>query len=217
MPYTTLVAGTTILSSWANASVRDQSVTPFASESARTSAISSPVTGMISYTTDCLTTWHYNGTAWAIPNTLYARKTADQTVTNSTTLVNDTHLVLPVAANRTYEIRATMIFDDGAGVGRFKAGWSGPAGATLDWVPDGTIETNTGNPADVIYRIYKQIGDTQGIGGVGGTPYSILLISGLLITSATAGNLQFRWAQFQADGTGTILRAGSWLIGQVVG
>jgi len=49
MPYTTSVAGTTITASWANANVRDQVVTPFASTSALASAITAPVVGMTEY------------------------------------------------------------------------------------------------------------------------------------------------------------------------
>lgn len=52
MPYTTVVAGTTITATWANANVRDQGVTPFASAAARTSAITTPVAGMVTVLTD---------------------------------------------------------------------------------------------------------------------------------------------------------------------
>ena len=48
MAYTTLVSGTNITSSWANASVRDQVVSPFVTSAARTAAITSPVAGMVS-------------------------------------------------------------------------------------------------------------------------------------------------------------------------
>ena len=64
MPYTTNTAGTTITSSWGNANVRDQVVTPFASASARDAAITVPVNGMIAYTTDTGSLWIYNGTVW---------------------------------------------------------------------------------------------------------------------------------------------------------
>lgn len=46
MPYTTLVPGTVITASWANANVRDQVLTPFASAATRDATITSPVTGM---------------------------------------------------------------------------------------------------------------------------------------------------------------------------
>jgi hypothetical protein len=64
VPYTTNVPGTTITASWGNTNVRDQVVTPFASASARTSAITSPVEGMLSYRSDEKVFEGYNGTAW---------------------------------------------------------------------------------------------------------------------------------------------------------
>lgn len=64
MPYTTLVAGTTITASWANASVRDQVVTPFASAAARDSAISSPIEGMLAYLSDTNPLTFYDGSSW---------------------------------------------------------------------------------------------------------------------------------------------------------
>lgn len=64
MPYTTVVAGTVITASWGNASVRDQVVTPFASDAARTSAVTAPVHGMVSTLTDTDVVDIYNGSAW---------------------------------------------------------------------------------------------------------------------------------------------------------
>lgn len=64
MPYTTLVAGNVITASWANASVRDQVVTPFASASARDSAITVPVEGMLSFLADSDSFVWYDGSAW---------------------------------------------------------------------------------------------------------------------------------------------------------
>lgn len=48
MPYTTINSGDYIESSWANANVRDQVVTPFATSATRASTITSPVKGMVS-------------------------------------------------------------------------------------------------------------------------------------------------------------------------
>lgn len=64
MPYTTVVAGTTVTSSWANTNVRDQVITPFTNAAARTSAIGTPVQGMVSYLSDVKRFEYYNGTAW---------------------------------------------------------------------------------------------------------------------------------------------------------
>lgn len=64
IPYTTVVPGTTITASWGNANVRDQVVTPFASASARTSAITSPVEGMFSYRSDDKVAEMYDGSTY---------------------------------------------------------------------------------------------------------------------------------------------------------
>jgi hypothetical protein len=82
VPYTTLVAGTTITASWANANVRDQVVTPFASSGARSSAISSPVAGMLSYITGTKQLEPYDGSAWvSVPGTMlaYGNRQTDKT------------------------------------------------------------------------------------------------------------------------------------------
>jgi hypothetical protein len=96
LPYTTLVPGNTITSSWANTNVRDQVVSPFASASARTSAITSPVEGMVSYLADSDTLWYYSGSAWipigALPNPVGASQAA--TSAGSDTTTSDTYVNL---------------------------------------------------------------------------------------------------------------------------
>jgi hypothetical protein len=79
--YSTVVGGTTITASWGNANVRDQVVTPFASTSARDSAITSPVTGMVAYVAGLLCA--YNGNAWVCITPVNARTAADQTTTST--------------------------------------------------------------------------------------------------------------------------------------
>lgn len=64
MGYTTIVPGTTITASWANANVRDQVVTPFATTSARASAIVSPIEGMLTPITNDDRIEMYDGSAY---------------------------------------------------------------------------------------------------------------------------------------------------------
>jgi hypothetical protein len=67
VPYSTVVPGTTITAAYANANIRDQNVTPFATAAARASAVTSPVQGMLSYRNDLGSGGgfeHYNGAAW---------------------------------------------------------------------------------------------------------------------------------------------------------
>jgi hypothetical protein len=64
MPYTTVVPGTAITASWANANIRDQVITPFATATARDAAITSPVEGMVEYLADDDSICYYDGSAW---------------------------------------------------------------------------------------------------------------------------------------------------------
>lgn len=86
MPYTTNVAGTTITAAWGNANVRDQVVSPFASAAARTSAITSPVAGMVSYQSDTQALYYYNGTSWVLvsPQAAGAADATSGTTTSTT-------------------------------------------------------------------------------------------------------------------------------------
>lgn len=62
MSFTTVVSGTTITAAWGN-SVRDQLVSPFADSTARTAAVSVPVSGMVSVLTTTKRMDVYNGSS----------------------------------------------------------------------------------------------------------------------------------------------------------
>lgn len=64
MPFTTFVAGDVLTAARLNTDLRNQVVTPFATTSARDSAITAPVAGMVCVTTDTNTVWTYSGSAW---------------------------------------------------------------------------------------------------------------------------------------------------------
>lgn len=91
MPYTTIVSGTTITTSWANANVRDQVITPFASNVARAAAVTSPVTGQHVYITgtnrlEAMTGSLFVPIAGAMPRA-FAYRSASMTVPTSTLTV----------------------------------------------------------------------------------------------------------------------------------
>jgi len=65
MAYTTLVGGTTITAAWGNASVRDQTISPFSDASARSTAITAPVEGMVSHLNGVNTLGVYSGSVWS--------------------------------------------------------------------------------------------------------------------------------------------------------
>lgn len=222
MPYTTVVAGTTITAAWGNANVRDQVVTPFASAAARTSAILSPVSGMLTARTDVGIMEAYDGSAWQqvgyYPSLLYVRRSADHAGRTNNTIAADDVLVLTVAANAIYEITSEIFYTAGgaAATNGLKVGWSGPSGATFDWTWYGKIDTDGTATATSTWMAGRAIGDQLSSGGAGAT-LCAARPHGLLITSSTSGSFSFQWAQSTTNGTATIIKAGSFLIARRVG
>ncbi|MFE7029439.1 hypothetical protein ACFU9Y_03950 [Streptomyces sp. NPDC057621] len=126
----------------------------------------------------------------------FARKTADQSKTSTTTLGNDTHLVVPVVANATYALFLLCIFS-GSTTGDIKFDWAVPSGTVLRWA-DQTGASGLNTDVDVY-------------SAPGGTTQVAFQIWATVVTSSTAGNVQFRWAQNASDATATIVRANSML------
>ncbi len=107
MPYTTVVAGTTITASWSNTNNRDQVITPFASASARDSAITSPVNGMHCYLTDVDLTMVYDGVQWvrASSNIVKQQAQTANSATISATATTDFALsAVVVHSTRLYKV-----------------------------------------------------------------------------------------------------------------
>jgi len=97
VPYTTCVAGSVITASWANASIRDQVITPFVDASTRDAAILAPVEGMVQYLKDTKRICYHNGTAWCWnPGAVLAW--ADRQSDSSSTTSEVGVLRLPVGA-----------------------------------------------------------------------------------------------------------------------
>ena len=218
MPYTTLVAGTTITASWANANVRDQVVTPFASSAARTSAISAPVEGMLSVLTDTDLLDGYDGTAWQkisyIPGFQFARKTADESVTSSTTLQDDNHLVVAVVASAVYVLEMWVAYISASETPDLKFAFTLPASATASFSALGLFTSVTGSTAGSI-EAGAQLAQTTptasiNVGAVNGNLG--MVVRGLVITGASAGNVTFQWAQAVSNGTATTVKQDSWLM-----
>lgn len=129
------------------------------------------------------------------------RKTADQTVTNSIVLVNDTDLFLPIAANEVWIFRMYLINNSHA-TADFDAVFSIPAGASGLWAFENaawgatTITTEVmanGSSADTLCSYY-----------------------GIIINGATPGNLQLQWAQNTQHASDCIVRTNSCLIARKV-
>ena len=128
------------------------------------------------------------------------RKTADETVNNSTTLQNDDHLLgWTMDANGVYAVIGCLLVDSGA-TPDIKFQWTLPASAVgyTVVVDNGGSEQATHAAAGVI--------TTAGAGTIQAVP-----ISGVFIIAGTSGTATLQWAQNTADASDTKLRTGSWI------
>lgn len=144
---------------------------------------------------------------------IWTRATSDQTVTNSTTMVNDTVLRANVVAGAEYDVEA-KIFYEAPVANDFKYAFTWPAGSVMPW---GVIQLYSGSAAgfgDVAPFVFGNPapGDffTAGGGGIGGQ--LMIVAKGTLAVGSTSGVLQFQFAQQVAGaGTSAIRKAGSTL------
>ncbi|MEV6569919.1 hypothetical protein [Streptomyces sp. NPDC051577] len=142
-------------------------------------------------------------------------KPADEPRTSTTTNSNDAHLLVAVAANATYLFSGMLLYSARTDTD-VKIGWTGPSGATMDWIAHAQSIDGTGGVAAAGVVVDKQsIGALSfPLGGYGAENTTIMTatLSGRLVTSATAGNLQLNWAQRVTNATSSIMRAGSWIL-----
>lgn len=149
--------------------------------------------------------------SWFVPVAAY--RTSTQSVTSSTTLVNDTQLSLAVAANAVYKVELELVYD-GDTAGDLKTGWTTPAGATIgDAIALGLSTTAAAATDDIT----SGSSAAPSFGALGAGVKCALKFDFILTTAATAGTLQFQWAQNASSTTATIMHAGSSLVAQRIG
>jgi hypothetical protein len=162
--------------------------------------------GQFIYETDTGRTWvrNPNGAFWPI-STLYAYKTADETLASSITNQNDDHLLLPVDINATYVFKLHLNFSANNAVD-FKFDFTLPAGASFAINSANAIMTW---PAATNNLVAMAPGSSQNLdGGNSNTP---TLLWGSFSTVGTAGFIQFRWSQQVSSALVNTVYKGSWL------
>ena len=135
---------------------------------------------------------------------VFAVKPTFQTVNNSTALVADVDLSVPLEGSSTYLFRAGL-FVSGVAAAHFKAGWTLPSGAVVSWSMVGEYVGADGQ----FSGIALESGSALAVRVPGGSIYHAEA-RGIVITT-TAGNLALAWAQQVAVSGNTLLRARSFL------
>lgn len=144
--------------------------------------------------------------ATGIWQALVKRKTADETVANSTTLQDDDHLVFAIGANEEWVARYYVSFGTSTSLFGFKAQVTVPAGATM-WRTmafsagqDNTfVEDGTGGSSSVT--------TAMAFGSSG-----VLICDLWVLNGATPGNVTLMWAQDTADAATLTVHKGSNLV-----
>ena len=130
--------------------------------------------------------------SWSNP-IKFVRKTSPTTY-STTSLTPDADLVVAVSANQTYTFEGYISVSDVAG-GSPKFAFTSPAGSTLSF---GYVDA-LGLSSTTVTTIISASGTATPnltIYNDGGTAKTLIFIRGLLITGATAGNLQLQAAEF---------------------
>jgi hypothetical protein len=141
---------------------------------------------------------------------LFARKTVDQQVINSTTLVDDADLQFTVAASGVYVVRG-LLGGTGSTTGDLKIGWVGPVGSTFDWTPSTQNNAATSTVGSLITD-RSNLATSQAPGMVGASIMTTI-VNGLLVVGGSSGTFKLQFAQNTADaGTASIMKASSYLV-----
>lgn len=130
---------------------------------------------------------------------IHRYKTADETISATTTLQNDDHLFAPVEANAVYSLYLTVLYQSGT-TPDFKQAFTAPAGTTFEssWF--------LYNPGTVALGTTGALGSVTGLAGTAANVPFIL--SATVFVGGTAGTVQWQWAQNTSDAGSTIVRKG---------
>jgi hypothetical protein len=145
---------------------------------------------------------------------LFAYKTADESITSTTTLQDDNELSVAVEASAIYTVDAFLMWS-GNETGDIKFGHTFPAG-TMHWGMVGPDDTDAGFSTAGTrgngewFARQNQSSPTGTIQFAASTAILVGHMSGLLFTGS-AGTFTTQWAQNFSNGTATTVKAGSWL------
>lgn len=142
----------------------------------------------------------------------FVRKTADESVTSSTTLQNDNHLFLTIPAAGTYEIEARLRISSAASsAGDFGVGATFPTGTMIMSV-DG-LDTSIGAVSNgVITRRSEAI--TSGVDpglDIGCSSVPTLANVTFFFIATASGTFQLQWAQSASNANATTVLTNSYL------
>ena len=130
---------------------------------------------------------------------LIVRKTSDQSVVSSTAFVDDSALILPVAANEVWLVNLILRYEGGS-AGDYKFSFGIPASSRIDVHVAHQDTVNATTVSHLAITVTDGASANLSGGGGAGTP-RIVPITGVYVGAGTAGNVTFRFAQVVSDAT----------------
>jgi hypothetical protein len=142
-------------------------------------------------------------------NEQIATKAADQTVNNSTTVVNDNDLKFHVAAGQTWQFEATLAVVGASVNADFKVGVSTPASSSGRlYMVQGTATTSTGGSGPALAGT-ATLNLTIAVGAFAST--NTVVLRGV-VTATNEGDVVLQWAQNTATAEDLTVASGSTLV-----
>lgn len=140
---------------------------------------------------------------------LFSRKTADTTRNNTSTLANDPHLAVTLAANATYLINMFLIYTSVTTTPDLKIAFTAPAGAAFTWAPLGLDPSVTA--VQGIVRYPAETTSNRTVATIAGVD-TVATPTGIVRTAGTAGALTVQWSQNTQTAENTTVKTDSYLL-----
>lgn len=147
--------------------------------------------------------------AWASPmpgdllDFQFVRKTANEAVTSSTTPQNDDHLLQAILANEVWDFEFFIIYGTNT-TSNFRFTVTAPAAAAGGFaaIPSSAAGGSPNLPELLAFAGQENI-DCDG-------NENVVVVRGICVNGANAGNIQFQFAQATSDGTAINVRTNSY-------
>ncbi len=167
------------------------------------------LTGTQTLTNKTLTAPSINGVLGGL-SIVTKRKTADESVTSSTTLQDDDHLLFAIAASEEWIARGSLAVSNALGTTGFKFGVTCPAGATIM----SSAEAVSNAAAQSLSAHVTASGAVLDVttGSLTGATTIMVNFTIWCLNGATPGNVTVQFAQSTSSGTAVTVRKGSNLV-----
>lgn len=132
---------------------------------------------------------------------VFARKTANEDVTSSTTLQNDDHLTVALNANESYELDGVLFASTTDNGHDLQIALTVPTGTTMRVSYHGTEENTTNNRETDVLTASGTAGTVVNLQSANGV---VVRLKGLIRTAGTSGNVTLQWADDSSAGSETV-------------